>query len=46
MVANGGRVLGITGIGGSIQEARARAYDAIGKIDWPEGICRRDIAAV
>jgi phosphoribosylamine--glycine ligase len=45
-LATGGRVLGITGIGDSIQEARDRAYDAVGKIDWPEGFCRRDIANI
>ena len=46
ILATGGRVLGITGIGDSIPEARERAYDAIGKIDWPQGFCRRDIANV
>jgi len=44
--ATGGRVLGITGLGDTIQEARDRAYVAIDRIDWPEGFCRRDIAAV
>lgn len=44
ILATGGRVLGITGIGDSIPEARSRAYEAVAKIDWPEGFCRRDIA--
>ena len=44
ILASGGRVLGITGIGDSIPEARSRAYEAVAKIDWPEGFCRRDIA--
>jgi phosphoribosylamine---glycine ligase len=41
--ANGGRVLGVCGIGKSVSEAQARAYAAVDKIDWPEGFCRRDI---
>ena len=43
IVATGGRVLGITAIGSSVAEAQARAYEAIDKIDWPGGFCRRDI---
>jgi phosphoribosylamine--glycine ligase len=43
-LANGGRVLGITGLGATIQEARDRAYVGVDRIDWPEGFCRRDIA--
>jgi phosphoribosylamine---glycine ligase len=27
----------------TIAEARARAYAAVDRIDWPEGFCRRDI---
>jgi phosphoribosylamine--glycine ligase len=41
--ANGGRVLNVTAAGATLQEARARAYAAIDRIDWPEGFCRRDI---
>jgi phosphoribosylamine--glycine ligase len=44
IVANGGRVLNIVATAPDIQTARAQAYDAIAKIDWPEGFCRRDIA--
>jgi phosphoribosylamine--glycine ligase len=44
IVATGGRVLGVTARGGSVAEARARAYRAVDAIDWPEGFCRRDIA--
>ncbi len=44
ILAVGGRVLGITALGQDVAEARARAYDAIDRIDWPEGFCRRDIA--
>jgi phosphoribosylamine--glycine ligase len=43
VVANGGRVLGITARGRSIAEAQARAYEAVEVIDWPDGFCRRDI---
>ena len=45
LLADGGRVLNITGIGATLEEARARAYAAIDAIDWPEGYCRRDIGA-
>ena len=41
--ANGGRVLNVTACGATLEEARARAYAAIDRIDWPEGFCRRDI---
>lgn len=43
LVAIGGRVLGVTAKGKDIEEARARAYDAVGTVDWPEGFFRRDI---
>ncbi|ABC21450.1 phosphoribosylamine--glycine ligase [Rhodospirillum rubrum] len=43
VVAAGGRVLGVTGTGGSVREARDRAYQAVDALDWPGGFCRRDI---
>jgi phosphoribosylamine---glycine ligase len=43
MLANGGRVLGVTAIGPTVATAQARAYQAVDQIDWPEGFCRRDI---
>lgn len=43
LVANGGRVLNVVGMGRSVAEAQARAYGAVDAIDWPEGFCRRDI---
>jgi phosphoribosylamine--glycine ligase len=43
LVADGGRVLNIVGLGATIEEARNRAYAVIDRIDWPEGFCRRDI---
>jgi phosphoribosylamine--glycine ligase len=45
IIADGGRVLGVTALGSTVAAARARAYAAIDKIDWPEGFCRRDIGA-
>jgi phosphoribosylamine--glycine ligase len=43
ILANGGRVLNVTATGSTIEEAQARAYQAVDLIDWPEGFCRRDI---
>jgi len=43
ILATGGRVLNVCGLGRTVREAAARAYAAIDKIDWPEGFCRRDI---
>ena len=43
ILANGGRVLGVTAMGPTVTEAQARAYRAVDLIDWPEGFCRRDI---
>ncbi len=43
VLANGGRVLGVTAIGADIAAAQKQAYRAVDAIDWPEGFCRRDI---
>ena len=43
IVANGGRVLNVTASGDSVTEAQRRAYQAVDRIEWPEGFCRRDI---
>jgi phosphoribosylamine---glycine ligase len=43
LLADGGRVLNVTATGRSIAEAQARAYQAVDRIDWPQGFCRRDI---
>jgi phosphoribosylamine--glycine ligase len=43
LVANGGRVLNVTATGASVAEAREKAYEAVDRIDWPQGFCRRDI---
>jgi phosphoribosylamine--glycine ligase len=42
--AAGGRVLNVTAIGDDLRQAVTRAYDAVSRIDWPGGFCRRDIA--
>ncbi len=43
LLANGGRVLGVTAWGATVAEAQARSYAAVDRIDWPEGFCRGDI---
>ncbi len=44
LIASGGRVLAVTGLGDTVAIARTKAYDAIRKIDWSEGFYRSDIA--
>lgn len=41
--ANGGRVLGVTALGATVEAAQKRAYEGVDAIDWPKGFCRRDI---
>jgi len=43
LVNSGGRVLGIVGIGDTIEQAQGKAYEGVHKIDWPDGFNRRDI---
>ena len=43
LVAEGGRVLGVTGLGSTMIDAATSAYDAVAALDWPEGRCRQDI---
>ncbi|HEU0134173.1 MAG TPA: phosphoribosylglycinamide synthetase C domain-containing protein, partial [Allosphingosinicella sp.] len=43
LVATGGRVLNVTALGSTISEARDKAYEAVGRIDFPSGFCRTDI---
>ncbi|HMR29981.1 MAG TPA: phosphoribosylamine--glycine ligase [Geminicoccaceae bacterium] len=43
ILADGGRVLAVTGLGSDLRRAQQRAYAAVDRIDWPEGFCRRDI---
>jgi len=41
--SNGGRVLGVTALGDSLQSAIDNAYDAVAKITWNSKFCRTDI---
>ena len=43
LVAHGGRVLNVTERGHTVVEAQHKAYEAVNKIDFPNGFCRRDI---
>jgi phosphoribosylamine--glycine ligase len=43
ILANGGRVLNVCATGSSVTEAQQRAYQAVDRIKWPDGFCRRDI---
>ena len=44
IVTNGGRVLGVTALGQTVADAKARAYKAVDKINFDGAYCRRDIA--
>lgn len=43
LIADGGRVLTVCGLGADLGTARRVAYSAIDAIDWPDGFFRRDI---
>jgi phosphoribosylamine--glycine ligase len=43
ILANGGRVLAVNATGETLRDALTRAYQAIDKLDWEDGFCRRDI---
>ncbi|EAQ33911.1 phosphoribosylamine--glycine ligase [Nitrobacter sp. Nb-311A] len=43
ILAVGGRVLNVCALGKTVAKAQARAYEAVDRIRWPEGFCRRDI---
>ncbi|MCA9065308.1 MAG: phosphoribosylamine--glycine ligase [Planctomycetaceae bacterium] len=44
VINTGGRVLGVTALGDSVQAAKKRAYEAVDLISWDGGWCRRDIS--
>ncbi|HEX6961269.1 MAG TPA: phosphoribosylamine--glycine ligase [Lacipirellula sp.] len=44
VVTSGGRVLGVTGIGASIAQAKLQAYTAVKRIRWDGAWCRKDIS--
>ena len=41
--SNGGRVLGVTALGDTLESAITNAYTASEKISWPHKYCRKDI---
>src|SRR5260370_4727968 len=43
ILANGGRVLNVSALRKTVREAQMRAYQAIERIRWADGFCRRDI---
>lgn len=43
ILSNGGRVLGVTALGDSLESAISNAYDAVEKISWSSKYCRTDI---
>ena len=43
VLTNGGRVLGVTATGNSLQEAITNAYARVATINWPSKYCRSDI---
>ncbi|MEP2668366.1 MAG: phosphoribosylamine--glycine ligase [Cyclobacteriaceae bacterium] len=43
VITNGGRVLAVTGTGGSLEEASAEAYKAVSRIQWDGLYFRKDI---
>ena len=45
VVTNGGRILGVTGLGTDIEEAIKTAYTAVEQIRWDGAYYRRDIGA-
>jgi phosphoribosylamine--glycine ligase len=44
IVSSGGRVLGVTALGSDLEQARDRAYRAVGKIRFEDSYFRTDIA--
>jgi len=43
ILTNGGRVLGVTALGNTLELAITNAYAAAEKISWPHKYCRKDI---
>ena len=42
--ANGGRILCVTALGDSLEQAREKAYEAVSRIHMPDSRYRSDIA--
>lgn len=45
ILTNGGRVLGVTALGQTLESAVSGAYAAADRVQWPDKFCRRDIGA-
>jgi phosphoribosylamine--glycine ligase len=43
LLSIGGRVLGVCAMAETIEKAQKLGYQAVDKINWPQGFCRRDI---
>ena len=43
-ITAGGRVLAVTGVGATLEEARARAYAGVGLVTFEGRVVRSDIA--
>jgi len=43
LIASGGRVLGIVGLGEDLDQARGRAYQHLSRVGFPDGFHRTDI---
>lgn len=43
VLTNGGRVLGVTALGSTLKEARAKAYEATGWVTFDKSYMRHDI---
>ncbi len=43
VLANGGRILAVTAVANTLPAAFTSAYEAVDRIQWPEGFCRNDI---
>ena len=43
IVSDGGRVITVQACGHDLAAARSAAYEAVGRIDWPGAVFRRDI---
>jgi len=44
--SNGGRVIGITSVGETLDMAKEKSYNSINRINWPEGFFRNDIGTI
>ena len=43
IVSAGGRVLGVSALGSTLEIAQSRAYKTLKTIEWPQGYYRKDI---